>query len=294
MTTISGTLADYAAQGAAITVGLHIRGRRGHALRTGMMWQPGVVVASEQGLSNHDAEAVLPNGEHRPATLAGRDPGTNVAVFRVDTAAAAPAPPRSEPQLGALVALVGADGEGGGTARLGMVHQVGPAWTSMAGGRIDRLIRLDARLSPTEEGGPVMGDAGLLGMSTLGPRRRVLVIPSATIDRVVAPLLESGRVPQGWLGLSLHPVAIPPALQAQAGRESGLMVVSLAADGPAEQAGVLPGDIIVAVDGAAAVNPRVVAQFLATQAVGQAVTLALLRGGEARSLSATIGARTAR
>ncbi len=292
MTTVSGTLADYVAQGAAITVGLHVKGRRGHTLRTGMMWQPGVVVASEQGLSHHDAEAVLPDGEHRPATLAGRDPGTNVAVFRVD-AAAASAPPRSEPQLGALVALVGADGEGGGIARLGMVHQVGPAWTSMAGGRIDRLIRLDARLSPTEEGGPVMGEAGLLGMSTLGPRRRVLVIPSATIDRVVAPLLESGRVPQGWLGLSLHPVAIPVALQAQAGRESGLMVVSLAADGPAEQAGVLPGDIIVAVDGAAAVNPRVLAQFLATQAVGQAITLALLRGGEARSLSATIGARPA-
>jgi len=293
MTTVSATLPDCIAQGAAITVGLHIKGRPGRVLRTGMMWQAGVVVASEQGLSNHDAEAVLPNGEHRPAILAGRDSGTNVAVFRVDGAAASP-PSRMEPQVGALVGIVGADGEGGGVARLGMVHQVGPAWTSMAGGRIDRLIRLDARLSPSEEGGPVMGEAGLLGMSTLGPRRRVLVIPSATIDRVIGPLLASGRVPQGWLGLSLHPVAIPAALQAQAGRDSGLMVVSLAANGPAEQAGVLPGDIIVAVDGAAAVNPRVVAQFLGTQAVGQVVTLALLRGGEARSLAATIGARPAR
>ncbi len=292
MTPVSETLADCVAQAAAITVGLHIKGRRGHTLRTGMMWQSGVVVASEQGLSNHDAEAVLPTGEHRPAVLAGRDPGTNVAVFRVE--AAAPPLPRSEPQLGALVALVGADGEGGSVARLGMVHQVGPAWTSMAGGRVDRLIRIDARLSPTEEGGPVMGDAGLLGMSTLGPRRRVLVIPNATIDRVVAPLLESGRVPQGWLGLSLHPVALPASLQAQTGREAGLMVVSLATDGPAEQAGVLPGDIVVTVDGAAAVNPRVVAQFLATQAVGQIVTLDLLRGGEARSLPATIGARPQR
>ncbi len=292
MTTVSDTLAACVAQGVAITVGLHVKGRRGHALRTSMMWQSGVVVASEQSLPNHDAEAVLPNGEHRPAILAGRDPGTNVAVFRVDGASAPPSS-WSEPQLGALVALVGADGEGG-VVRLGMVHQVGPAWTSMAGGRIDRLIRLDARLSPSEEGGPVMGESGLLGMSTLGPRRRVLVIPNATIDRVVAPLLESGQVPQGWLGLSLHPVAIPAALQAQAGREAGLMVVSLAADGPAEQAGVLPGDIIVAVDGAAAVNPRVVAQFLATQAVGQVVTLGLLRGGEAQSLPAAIGARPAR
>ncbi len=293
MTTVSDTLAGCVADGAALTVGLHVKGRRGHALRTGITWRSGVVVASEQGLAHHDTEAVLPNGEHRPAILAGRDPGTNVAVFRVD-GASAPLPAWAEPQLGALVAIVAADGEGGGVARLGMVHQVGPAWASMAGGRIDRLIRLDARLSAAEEGGPVMGEAGLLGMSTLGPRRRVLVIPNATIDRVVGPLLESGQVPQGWLGLSLHPVAIPAALQAQAGRDSGLMVVSLAADGPAEQAGVLPGDIIVAVDGAAAVNPRVVAQFLAAQAVGQVVTLGLLRGGEARSVPAAVGARPQR
>jgi S1-C subfamily serine protease len=278
--------------GAAITVGLHVQSRRGRLLRTGTLWQPGIVIASEQGLPQDDAEAVLPGGERRPAVFAGRDPGTNVAVFRVEGVAAAP-PPRSEPTLGMLVALTGSDGEGAATARLGMVHQVGPAWTSMAGGRIDQLIRLDARLSAAEEGGPVMDGTGLLGMSTLGPRRRVLVIPGATIDRVLVPLLEQGRVPQGWLGLSLHPVAIPASLQKSAGGEAGLMVVSLAPGGPAEQAGLLPGDIVVAVDGEAATHARAVAQALSAKAVGAAITLSLLRGGEAKTLPATIGARPA-
>jgi len=262
--------------------------------RTATLWRSGVLVTSEQGLpADRNVPVTMPDGSRGQAVLAGRDPGTNVAALRLELDGPA-LPEPAEPQAGALALLLGAAADGGPTARLALVHRVGSAWESMAGGRIDRLINLDARLSGQEEGGPVLDAAGgLLGMSTLGPRRRVLVIPAATVDRVLAPLLAEGQVARGWLGLSLQPVSIPAAWQASAGMESGLMVVSLVAQGAAEQAGVLPGDILLAVDGVPTLHPRAVAKALGAASVGKAVTLRLLRGGTPMDLVATVAARPA-
>lgn len=264
------------------------------AQRTATLWRPGVLVTSEQGLpSDTLVPAVLPDGSHVQAHLAGRDSGTNVAVLRLQFDG--PALPASvAPRSGGLALALGAAMDGSPTARLGLVHRVGPAWDSLAGGRIDQLISLDARLSGQDEGGPVLDAAGgLLGMSTLGPRRRVLVIPAATVNRVLPPLLEDGQVSRGWLGLGLQPVSIPVGWQAAAGLDASLMVISLATPGPAEQAGVLPGDILLAVDGAAAPHMRAMAGALGNRAAGTDVTLRLLRGGTPIELSVLIAARPA-
>ena len=90
---------------------------------------------------------------------------------------------------------------------------------------------------------------GLIGMSTSGPRRRTIVIPAATLARVIDPLLAEGRIARGWLGIGLQPVIIPDSFRQTAERESGLMVVGLAGGGPAETAGILPGDIVLDIDG---------------------------------------------
>ena len=138
-----------------------------------------------------------------------------------------------------------------------MVHATGPEWHSQAGGKIDALLRLDVRLG-TDEGGPVLdAGGGLLGMSTAGPRRRALVIPAATIDRVLDPLLAEGRIARGWLGVGLQPVAVPDSLRAVAGRDSAL---------------------------AAAMGP---------DRIGQSVTLRLLRAGALQTLPVVIAARPA-
>lgn len=264
------------------------------AQRTATLWRPGVLVTSEQGLPLGSAvPAVLPDGSHVQAHLAGRDPGTNVAVLRLEfdgPALPAPVTPRS----GGLALVLGAAMDGSPTARLGLVHRVGPAWDSLHGGRIDQLINLDVRLSRQDEGGPVLDAAGgLLGMSTLGPRRRVLVIPAATVNRVLPPLLADGQVARGWLGLGLQLVSIPAGWQAAAGFDAGLMVISLATPGPAEQAGVLPGDILLAVDGTAASHMRAMAGVLGSRAAGMGMTLRLLRGGTPIELSVLVAARPA-
>ena len=263
------------------------------AQRSAFLWQPGILVTSEQGLPDgSEVSAILPGGGKAAATVAGRDPGTNVAALRIELTGS-PRPASGQPELGGLALALGA-AEGTPTLRLGAVHRVGPAWDSLANGRIDQLIHLDIRLEARDEGGPVLDASGaLLGMSTLGPRRRVLVIPAATVERVVPQLLTGGRVQQGWLGLGLQPVGIPANLRGAAGREAGLMVVSLAAGGPAEQAGVLPGDILLEVAGEAAPHPRAVARALAGEQVGKVIPLRLLRAGTPVDLQATVALRPA-
>ena len=141
--------------------------------------------------------------------LTGRDPGTNVAFLRLAQPAAAPHTGHANPEVGELALAFGADGTGGATARMGLVNFVGPAWHSHAGGRIDARIVLDMRLAPAEEGGPVFDvEGGRLGITTFGPRGRVLVIPANTIEAVIPLLLQHGRVARGWLGVAFQPVAV--------------------------------------------------------------------------------------
>ncbi len=131
------------------------------------------MVASEQALPRpRRPRWSLADGGSFAARVAGRDPGTNIAVLRLDGAPEPQQLTAAEPRPGALVLALAADGAGGVAVRLGAVHSVGPAWHSRAGGRIDSRIGLDIRLDGGEEGGPVLDAAGgLLGISTLGPRR---------------------------------------------------------------------------------------------------------------------------
>jgi S1-C subfamily serine protease len=266
--------------------------RLGSRPRAGILWRPDVVVTSEQVVGDRDTVTVVHAEQEVAAKLAGRDPGTNVAVFRLETPLTGTLPAvGASPQVGSLALMVGANETGGATARLAMVHAVGPAWHSMAGGLIEELIRLDARLG-ADEGGLVLDQAGeLLGMSTAGPRRRVLVIPAATISRVVDPLLEHGHMPRGWLGVGLQSVVVPEGLHQAAGQGRGAMVLNLVADAPAAKAGVMAGDILLAVDGFAFGQNRRLSTVLRPERIGQAVEVRLLRAGEPKTVSVVIGAR---
>jgi S1-C subfamily serine protease len=263
---------------------------------TGTFWQPDVVIASEQSLPRREEfELVLPGGSAATAKLAGRDPGTNVAVLRLAQPASPPASlVPGEAQAAALALALGADGTGGASVRLGIVNLAGPQWQSSAGGLIDRRIVLDLRLGRAEEGGPVFSAAGMfLGISTFGPRARVLVIPGLTLERIVPALLKDGHVARGWLGVALHPVAVPDALREPAGQSSGLMVMSLVEGGPAAKAGVVAGDIVLSVGDAPALGFRRVAALLAPDSIGRKAALRVVRGGTVLSLDAVIEARPA-
>ena len=265
---------------------------QGHRTRPGTVWRKDVVVASEQAFPDvAEARVSFADGRNLAAQVAGRDPGTNVIALRVD-GVSDPAPlAAAEPQPGALALAFGADQIGLGV-RLGVIHSVGPSWHSRAGGRIDRRITLDIALTRREEGGPVLDAAGgLLGISTLGPHGSVLVIPRSTVDAVLEPLLSKGRVERGWLGVAIQPVLVLETLQAAAGQSRGLMVMGVSKDGPAAQAAVHVGDILVAIGGESVTSSAMVAQRLGPDSVGRQVELRLIRAGQLLAFNATVGVR---
>src|ERR1700704_4204308 len=262
---------------------------------TGMMWRPDVVVASEQSLPRKDDfEVVAAGGPVLAAKIAGRDPATNIAVLRLAGPIAAPSIAAGEAKTGAVALAIGADGTGGASARLGLVNLAGAEWHSSRGGLIDRRIVLDVSLARREEGGPVFDAAGAcLGMSTFGPRGQVIAIPTATIERIVPLLLKDGRIARGWLGVALQAVAVPDALRETADQSSGLMVMSVVEDGPAAQAGIVAGDIILSVDGTWTHRLRNIARYFGAGSIGRKADLRLIRSGTVITVQTTIAERRA-
>jgi S1-C subfamily serine protease len=260
---------------------------------TGLLWQADLVVTSEQSLPRRDDfEIVAPGGSVVSAKIIGRDPSTNVAVLRLSQPIATPSVNAGEARTGALALAIGTDGAVGVSARLGLVNLAGGEWHSSHGGLIDRRIVLDLRLARREEGGPVFDTAGAyLGMSTFGPRGQAIVIPTATIARVVAQLVKDGRIARGWLGVALQAVAVPDALRETADQSSGLMVMSVVENGPAAQAGVLAGDIILSVDGTAAHRFRKIARHFGADSVGRKADVRLVRSTKVITVQIVIAER---
>jgi S1-C subfamily serine protease len=262
---------------------------------TGMVWQSEIVVASEQSLPRKDDfELVAAGGSVLTARMAGRDPSTNIAILRLATPVAAPSIVAGAARTGAIALVTGADGTGGASARLGIVNLAGAEWHSSRGGLIDRRIVLDIGLARREEGGPVFDATGAcLGMSTFGPRGQVIAIPTATIERIVPLLQRDGRIARGWLGVALQAVAVPDALRESAEQSSGLMVMSVIEDGPAAQAGIVAGDIILSVDGTSTHRFRKIARLFGADSIGRKADLRLIRSGAVMTVQTTIAERRA-
>ena len=254
---------------------------------SGFLWRPGLVVTAEEALAEEgEVEVTLPKGDRRPAKLVGRDPSTDIALLRIDRTDLAPALFGTEEIVtGMLTIVVGAE-EDGPTAALGIVSRSGGPWRSLRGGKIEARLELDVALRRAAEGGLAIDAAGrAFGMAVFGPRRRVLVIPSATIERVASRLESHGRISRGYLGLGLHPVAVNGGV--------GAMVMSIDANGPGAAAGVRQGDVIVAWNGEPVQRLQSLLRALGPDSVGRTVTLGLRRAGEPAEVALTIAERPA-
>jgi S1-C subfamily serine protease len=253
---------------------------------SGFSWRPGLIVAAENALPDDGEHSVVAHdGASTPARVMGRDPSTDVALLRLERNDLPRAPSAAGvPAVGALAVVAGAR-EGAAAAALGIVSFVGPQWRSLRGGLIDARIELDAALARSSEGGLALDASGLaLGMTVFGPRRRTLVIPMTTIDRVAEVLATKGRIARGYLGLSLQPVKLDAG-------GIGAMATSVDPKGPGAAAGVRQGDIIVAWDGEPIRGVHQLVRALGPDSVGASVKLTLRRGGEPIETALTIGER---
>jgi S1-C subfamily serine protease len=281
--TLSAALAGLVAAAAPSLVAVHSHRSRS----SGFAWRPGLIVTADEALAE-DGEigVVLPGrGEATKATLVGRDSTTDIALLRVEGAEVPPFPLEAAPvEAGALAVAVGSR-EGMPVAALGAVSLAGPGWRSLRGGEIDARIELDLSLRRHAEGGPALDAAGrAFGMAVFGPRRRVLVIPAATIERVGGTLAAHGRIPRGYLGLGLQPVRLDDG-------GVGAMAMSVDAKGPGAAAVLRQGDVIVAWDGQPIQGVQSLLRRLGPGSVGSVVTLSGRRAGQPLEVKLTIGER---
>jgi S1-C subfamily serine protease len=271
---------------------LAVLGRRG-PLASACVWRPGLVVTAAHVFRRTPAAVSVVAAEARdlPATLVGIDSATDIALFRLGDGVAVRAiasPAAAAVRAGHFAIAVGRSGEGDPIASAGLVNRVGGPWQTWLGGSIDRLIRLDGGIYEGLSGAPVADASGaVIGIATAALSRSYgIVVPSSTVDRVVDALLANGRVARPWLGIGAQTVPLPEP--SGAAEQSGLLVTSLAAGGPAERAGLRIGDIIVRAAEGAAANLRELREALAAH-VGQTVRLAVLRGGAPLELQTSVG-----
>jgi S1-C subfamily serine protease len=289
---LSNALAD-AVEAAGASV-VHVDGRRRRG-SSGVVWSDGVVVTADHTVERDEDLAVrLPDGSRVAATLAGRDPGSDLAVLRAETPSLA-APSWAEPgsvRVGHLALCVSRPGRGL-RAELGVVAALGEGWRTPAGGRIDQWLATDI---PIRWGfsGSLLLDAGgrALGINSAGLLRgESLTVPAPTVRRVVESLLAHGRVRRGYLGIAAQPVRLPGAVAERAGQPTGLLVMAVEAGSPAEAAGLVLGDVLLALDGQPAGDFGELLAQLSEERVGSEATLKILRAGEVVERRVEIGAR---
>ena len=273
---------------------------RPRSASSGVHWRQGVIVTAEHTIKHEDdITVVLPDGSVVPATLVGRDPGTDIAVLKVDNLTNPVATfGDGDVKPGVLAMVVGRSADSGVNATMGVISAVSGPWRTWRGGRMDKYIRLDMTLYPGSSGGAVVDTQGqALGIATSGLSRLAgLSVPLSTVNRVVDELLTKGHISRGYLGVGLQPIALPDALAAQLKltAPAGVIVLSVEPKGPAGGAGVLIGDILVALNGKPVGDTDDVQSVLEPDFVGKPVKASLVRGGVLTDVSITIGERPKR
>ena len=290
----SNSLADAVETAGQSVVAVLEGGRSGVS---GTVWRQGIVVTAEHTIrGEEEVTLVLPAGNSTQARVTGRDPSTDIAVLKTDDRVKpAELADAADVRTGNIVLAIGRRGEEGVNASFGTISATGGAWRTWQGGKIDRYLRLDLNPYPGFSGGPLVDARGrVLGINTSGPRRTITTISNSTVGRVIEAVLKKGRVARGYLGVAVQPVAFPETAKNALGleRNRGLLVMTVSEGGPAERAGMMLGDIIVAVEGVAVTDASDLQSVLDPEKVGTAVRLKILRAGKLQDVSVTVGERS--
>ncbi|CAA9589929.1 MAG: HtrA protease/chaperone protein [uncultured Thermomicrobiales bacterium] len=284
---IGGALAgELAALAERVRAGV-VRITNGRGAGSGTIWhEDGLIVTNYHVVPGERARVTLTDGREFPGAVVSNLPERDLAVIRIE-ARGLPALPVGDStalRVGEIVMAVGHPLGVPGAATLGIYSGTGPIEGQERGGRHFReAILADIELRPGNSGGPLVNARGeTIGINAMvmGPRT-ALAVPSATVVRLIG-----GRA-RRILGVRVEPIATPRALAARLGiaQEAALILVDVAADSPADRAGLLPGDIVLAVDGHAIEEPGDLAWGLSEAPDGTPVTIRIVRGGAPREVT---------
>jgi S1-C subfamily serine protease len=294
---LSNDLAGAVERAGRSVVAVHARPRNPSS---GVHWRQGVIVTADHTLRRDEEISVsLPDGRMIPAVLAGRDASTDLAVLKLQAAEfpVAEIGDAAALRVGHMVLAVARSGERGVSASWGVISALGGPWRTWHGGQIDQFIRPDVSLYPGFSGGPLADAQGrVMGINTSGPRHLVLTIPASTVNRVVGQLLARGHIVRGYLGVGMQPVRLPESLKQTLNlpRTSGVIIVAVEANSPAERAGLLIGDVLVALNGVPVSDTADVQALLGPERVGTAVSASIIRAGLLAERVIMIGERPRR
>lgn len=285
----STAIAQLAQAAAPSAVTIHDHGRS----VSGLFWRPDIVVAPSDAIEARTGATVrVSTGTESQVEghVIGHDPTTDIALIRTVKPGTPVSPGTEGPlSLGETVVAIGRIGHGP-TCATGTVSLAGGPWHSLRGGALSQRVWLDMRLPRQSEGAAIVDmDGHCRGMAVFGPRRRVVLIPADTIERVGQELVTHGRIRRGYLGVNVQPVAIAAKDVDQCKNPTGLMIIGLDAAGPAAKAGLHQGDIIVAIGGQPAHAPKALMRLLPSTSIGQSIAIDRVRAGQASTVQVTVG-----
>jgi len=265
---------------------------------SGVHWRSGIVVTAEHALERDEEITVrLPDRQTVVGMLAGRDPSTDIAILKIETVDL-PMPEIADIttfKVGHWVLAAGRTSEGGLRASLAMVGVVLPALRTWRGGLLDQTVRLDRNIHPNLSGGPSVDDQGrLLGINTSAlSRYTAVVIPASTVERVASELEKKGHVRRGYLGVGMQLVRLPnrfhDLLKIQS--ETGIMIMRVEPESPAEKAGVTLGDVLVGLNETPMHDIDDVQTYLAGEHIGKPLKASIIRGGALTEVVIGVGER---
>ncbi len=270
-------------------------GGGGRSTSSGVVWRPGVIVTVRHGLRRSDTLTIAQHGEPIPATLAGSDAGTDLAVLRADTAAGKPVDAIGDQpaRVGEVVLAIGRSALGDISASSGIIARLGNSWRTWRGGQMDKLIRPDLQLYVGQSGSALVNEGRrVLGINSGAlARNAVITVPATTIDRVVDAILERGHVPRPFLGAAMQAVPVPEALRSDFGEAEALLVLHVEPQAPAASAGILVGDLLQSFAGHPVHNVHDVQHRLSSLKVGETVPVTVIRGGVKMDLRVVLADR---
>lgn len=292
---LSNALAESTDRAAASAVAVHTETR---SSSSGVVWRPGVVVTAEHALRrDEEIQLTLPDGRVVAATLAGRDPSTDIAVLKCAEAATAIGEFGDVTSLkpGSLTLVVGRTRASGPVAGLAVVSLVAAERHAWPGGSLAPYVRLDIGLQPTAAGGVVVdAHARAVGMATPRfARFGAIAIPAPTVNRVMDILLEKGRIPRGYLGVGLQSVRLPDTLRQSLQRtdKGAAIVIDVEPNGPAHKTGIVIGDILVSLAGRPVTRLDDIYSQLNAEVIAKPLNLKFIRGGAIQEASIVVGER---
>jgi S1-C subfamily serine protease len=270
------------------------RGRGGTG--SGVIVAPdGLVLTNSHVVGNAArVNATTVDGRTLTARVVGDDPDTDLALVRVDAPVTLPAASLGNSKLlkrGQLVIAIGNPFGFESTVTTGVVSALGRSLRARSGRLIDDVIQTDAALNPGNSGGPLVSSHGeVVGINTaviMGAQGICFAVAANTASFVLGELVRHGRVRRAYIGIAAQQFALSRRRQHAAGltQETAVMIASVEAGSPAERAGLVAGDIILALDGAAVTGADDLVRMLTGDKIGRTIEVEVLHNGSRRVLS---------